>query len=118
MQYSPAQIADLLSIRQLFFTKLGHLRDARGAALDVLSECVGDLHETKVHTERMQALVEETYHTYLQFGAVCHFGVGDSMFAANVVQQSMPVARFPTALHAEENDVCRSIRPGKLLSAL
>ena len=90
LRYSPGQIADLLTVRQLFFTKLGHLRDARGAALAALSQCIGDLHETKVHTDQMQALVEETYHTYLQFGVACHFGVGHSMFAAKVHSGSCP----------------------------
>lgn len=76
MSYSPGQIADLLTLRQLFFTKLGHLGDARGAALDALSRCIGDLHKTKIHTDQMKALVEETYQTYLQYGVACLFGVG------------------------------------------
>lgn len=54
--------------------------------VDALSECTGDLHETKVHTDRMQALVEETYHTYIQFGVACHFGVSLSIFAAKVAE--------------------------------
>ncbi len=76
LRYTDDQITDLLMVRQLFFTKLGQLSHARTAALNALSQCTGQLHEIKLCTDRLQALVEETYHVYLQFGAACNLGVG------------------------------------------
>lgn len=79
-------------MRQLFFTKLGHLRHARETALDALSGCSDDLHQTKVLTVQMQALVEEQYHALLQFGAACLFGVGHCCSGSNVAAMRTPSA--------------------------
>ena len=90
--YSPRQIADLLVMRQLFFTKLGHLQHARTFALDALSRCCHDLRQTKALTDQMQALVEEQYHALLQFGAACLFGVGQHCIDSNAAAIIMPRA--------------------------
>lgn len=81
MRYSDGQVADILMIRHLFFSELGHLHRAREAALQALSDCDGDLHKVKACTDRLQSVVEATYHTYLQFGAAFAFGV--SCFACH-----------------------------------
>ncbi|KAL3145287.1 hypothetical protein ABBQ32_001023 [Trebouxia sp. C0010 RCD-2024] len=94
LSYTPGQIADLLVMRQLFFTKLGHLQRARTKALYALSACSHDLHQTKDLTGQMQALVEEQYHALLQFGAACLFGVHTARQLAMGIVQSFPQLFF------------------------
>lgn len=80
MEYTDAQVVDLLVLKQLFLTKLGGLSRARVATLSVLTQDLdaGKFRKSRERTEQLQALVADTYQTYLDFGVALTLGVSGS----------------------------------------
>lgn len=75
LNYSSNQVADLLALRHLFFTRHVQLAKDRTAMLDQPKQKAGKASEVKACTQGLHALVAETYHTSLQFGTALYLGV-------------------------------------------
>lgn len=75
--FTDSQVTDLLMLRQLYLSRLGHLQRARRSARDELSkaESAGHLCAVGRHAESLEVIVATIHHTHLQFITACYLGV-------------------------------------------